>query len=155
MKDPKGDMDTPEAFYKDEFHRYNLTNSQKKEIKAELAKVLKQVDKIKFAFLHGSFTEKGSFRDIDIAIFLKEELSGETGLDVCNRLSVKLTNQVGYPVDVNLLNTASLGFCYHAVQGQVLIYSEMEEVYQFKEDIFIKYMDFYPFIKENLTDLLT
>ena len=108
-----------------------------------------------FAFLHGSFLKNKSFRDIDIAVYLSDDLSYDKNLDFCNRLSVKLTYKVGFPIDVNFLNNASLGFCYHAVQGEILTYQQLEEVYEFKEDTFIKYMDFYPFIKENLADLLT
>ena len=155
MKESKDKGFSLEINCDSEFKSYNLTYTQKKDIKAKLAEELRQEKEVEFAFLHGSFLKNKSFRDIDIAVYLSDDLSYDKNLDFCNRLSVKLTYKVGFPIDVNFLNNASLGFCYHAVQGEILTYQQLEEVYEFKEDIFIKYMDFYPFIKENLADLLT
>ncbi len=134
--------------------RYKLDASRKSEIIETLGQELKTERDIRFAFLHGSFLEPGGFRDIDIAIYLGEESSREEELDLGTRLSVKLTGKLSFPVDINVLNRAKLGFAYHAVQGKILVYRDLEEALQYKEDIIIKYLDFSYYIKKNLTELL-
>ncbi len=148
MKDPKSNSPDYGVFIK-----HSLSKNDIKSVKTKLAHELKQEGSIRFAFLHGSFIEGKPFRDIDIAIYL-DQTAVDSSLDICNRLSVNLTDKIGFPVDVHPLNNASLGFCYYAVQGEMLICRNREEAYEFKENIYIKYMDFYPFLKENLADLL-
>ncbi len=136
------------------FNRYYLDSTSKEDIVEQIKKELTMIKDVRFSYLHGSFLEDKSFRDIDIAILLSNTKANETGLEICNKLSVKLTKILTIPVDVNLLNSASLAFCYYVTQGEVLTYLDLEDVYQYKEDIWIKYMDFYPLIKESLADLL-
>lgn len=133
---------------------YKLDSAQKSEIIETLGQQLKTERDIRFAFLHGSFLEPEGFRDIDIAIYLGEESDREEELNLSIRLSVKLTGKLGLPVDINVLNRATLGFAYHAVQGKILVYRDLEEALQYKEDIIIKYLDFSYHMKANLAELL-
>jgi len=141
--------------YDDNHKVYSVDEADKKNLVEKIRDELKQVTEMCFSFLHGSFIEGKAFRDIDIAIYLDDYAAANKGEDICNRLSVRLTGKTGIPVDVNLLNSASLGFCYHASKGRILTCRQLEEAYQFKEDTWIKYMDFYHLLRENTADLFS
>ncbi|MCF8012341.1 MAG: nucleotidyltransferase domain-containing protein [Clostridiales bacterium] len=119
-----------------------------------LASTISEREYIRFAFLHGSFIETRDFHDIDVAVYFDTSISNEKRLSTCINLSTELTADLHFPVDINDLNGASLSFAYYASCGEILYYRDLEEVYDYKEDIWIKYADFYPFLKQNLLDLL-
>ena len=83
----------------------------------ELLRVeLETRQEIVLAVLHGSFLLGGTYRDIDVAVWLGPGLPspGERfryALD----LSVGLHLRLGLPVDVRVLNDAPLAFRYHAL----------------------------------------
>ncbi|GAW91293.1 type VII toxin-antitoxin system MntA family adenylyltransferase antitoxin [Calderihabitans maritimus] len=133
---------------------FTLTPEEKEKIINKIAAELKQVIAIRFAFLHGSFTENRPFHDIDVAVYFTRQTPEDIRLDTCIELSTKLTGVLNIPVDIHQLNSASLSFCYYASQGRILFCRDREEVYQYKEKTWIMYMDFYPFLKQNLLDLL-
>ena len=135
--------------------KYSADDSSKEIIIQKVVKELKKIEEIEFSFLHGSFLLEKSFRDIDIAIFFKPTTTIKAHLDICSKLSIKLTRIVGILVDVNPLNYAPLSYGYYATQGKILTYNSLEDVYLYKEDIWIKYMDFYPLLKENFMDLVS
>jgi len=138
-----------------EFRRYYVDNYRKEAIIQQIIEEIKHIEEIQFSFLHGSYLKEKSFRDIDIALYLKTVVTKDTGLDLCNNLCVKLTSKIGIPVDITLLNYASVSFCFYATQGKILTHQNLEDVYNYKEDIWIKYMDLYPMLRENLADMLS
>jgi predicted nucleotidyltransferase len=136
------------------YSKHILNPRQREDVITKIAKELKRVKSIRFAFIHGSFIENRPFNDIDIAVYFDEGLDADTRLDICISLSTRLTGKLGIPVDIHELNNAPLGFCYYATQGKLLFSRNEEEAYLYRENIWIKYMDFYPFLRENLLDLL-
>jgi len=138
----------------DSLRSFTLTPEEKERIAGKIAAELEGVIAIRFAFLHGSFAENHSFHDIDVAVFFDKKTPQDIRLDSCIELSTKLTGSLSIPVDVHQLNSASLSLSYYASQGRILFYRDREELYQYREKTWMMYMDFYPFLKQNLQDLL-
>lgn len=108
-----------------------------------------------FAFIHGSFTCRDDYRDIDIALYcdpvpsspLQYELNLETELITAGLLP-------GEP-DVRLLNGAPLAFRYHTVKSPLMIFSRDDERFcDFKEDAIRYYLDFSRHTDMMLKDFL-
>jgi len=136
----------------DKYHSLNII--EKENVIKQLRAGLGQMTNIEFAFLHGSFTGEGPFGDIDLAIYFDPKLSSDERLEEVIASSSMLSHLVNISVDVHELNSAPLSFCYHASQGQIIFCRKREEVYDYQEDIWLKYADFHPFLKQNLFDLL-
>lgn len=134
--------------------RHTFSAGQKELITAQLKEVLSKRPEIRFAFLHGSFTEDLPCRDIDIGIYFDPKLDPKTIFDLALSLSVELTALLRLPVDVHALNLAGNGFCYHATQGRLLVSRDDEETYGFVEKTWLLHMDFQPLARQILRDLL-
>src|SRR3989338_10149445 len=103
--------------------------SKKSEVKGlekeKLTKGIKRLleDKIEilFSYLHGSFIEDIKFNDIDVAIYVDENMvSREKAMDYEFALSDELEDAVKLPVDVKVINYAPLAFHYHATAVKIL-----------------------------------
>jgi len=102
---------------------------------------LQRHEEIVFAYLHGSFTEKDEFHDIDIAVFLKE--LPESKLEYELELETKLIRAIGGIVDIRILNGAPLSFRYHVIKkGVPLIIRDENERVEFQEVTLSRYFDF-------------
>lgn len=134
--------------------RFALGEKAKDAVIEMLSRAIQEVGCIRFSFLHGSFLQDTTFRDIDVAVYFDENMPDDEMQDLCTKLSVRLTVDASFPVDVNSLNHASLPFCYDATKGRALTWNNQEDLYQYREKIWIEYMDFYPLLQENLADLL-
>jgi len=118
-------------------------NMQKsKETIVEIMKQeLQRHDEIVFAYLHGSFAEKDTFHDIDIAVFLKK--LPESKLEYELELETKLIQVIGRIVDVRILNNAPLSFRYHVIRkGVPLLIRDDNERVEFQEFTLSRYFDF-------------
>jgi uncharacterized protein len=70
-----------------------------------------------FAYAHGSFIRGDAFRDIDVAIWTTPAAGHRVDLE----LSVALSQAVGYPVDVRVVNHAPVPFLFHVLRGRLLL----------------------------------
>ncbi|ABW02263.1 nucleotidyltransferase family protein [Caldivirga maquilingensis] len=77
------------------FKYYRLNEEERRRVAEKLREVL-VTEGVKLAIIFGSFIELGSFRDIDIAVYLEDP--GD--LDKILRLGVKLEDTIKIPVDV-------------------------------------------------------
>ena len=134
--------------------RYSFTAGEKEQITARLKEILHKRPEIRFAFLHGSFMDELPCRDIDIGIYFAPGLDPETIFDLALALSVELTSLLHMPVDVDALNQAGNGFCYHVTRGLLLVSWDDEETYDFIEKTWRVYLDFQPLARQILNDLL-
>ena len=92
-----------------------------------------------FAYLHGSFLED-YFRDIDIAIYLNTE---KKNVLYALNLERELEEEVGFPVDVRILNHAPLSFKFGVIEQGVLLFSKDEErLCDFESLTIVEYHDF-------------
>ncbi|MBI2265624.1 MAG: nucleotidyltransferase domain-containing protein [Armatimonadetes bacterium] len=107
-------------------------------------------EEVVFAYLHGSFQKRGLFRDIDIAVF------SNPGKDLTYELElgVALERLVKRPVDVRLLNHATLAFRFHATRGIVLLSRDEELRDSFVERTRDQYYDFQPVARKHLKEVL-
>ena len=117
----------------------------------ELLRVeLETRQEIVLAVLHGSFLLGGTYRDIDVAVWLGPGLPspGERfryALD----LSVGLHLRLGLPVDVRVLNDAPLAFRYHALQGRPLVTRDETFLDELRARTWDDYLDFQPHARQT------
>lgn len=103
---------------------YELANTEKERIKEELSHLLKKREEIIFSYIHGSFLE-GDFRDIDIAIYIKD---GKNALKYELKLEREIEYVIGFPVDVRILNRAPLSFRFNVIKNGFLLFSRDEKI---------------------------
>jgi predicted nucleotidyltransferase len=129
----------------------------KKDRSAVVDSVKRTLDKrheISFVYLHGSFGKKSDFRDIDIAVYLKDAPASPLEYEIA--LETEIMHAVaGYPADVRVLNNAPLSFRYHVIkEGLPLIVRNDDTRSDFLEATLTQYFDFAPFralyLKETL-----
>lgn len=131
-----------------------ISVSEKEAIKAKIRDYLSGQTEIRFAYLGGSFLEGGAFRDIDLGIYFEPVLSKSVQLDLALQYAAELSCRIGFPVDIQPLNNASLEFQYQTSRGELLFSQDEEQRLNFIEDIWPQYFDFQYFMQENLRDLL-
>jgi predicted nucleotidyltransferase len=123
---------------------------------ARLQRELEGRLEIVLALLHGSFPRGGAYRDIDVAIWLDpDRLSRDDRFRYALDLSVHLQLQLGSPIDVRVLNDASLAFRYHALQGRPLVTRDDEFLDELRARTWDDYLDFQPFAREYLREVLS
>ena len=132
----------------------NLLKSDKKTIEEGLGKALEKHAEISFAYLHGSFVKEDGFRDIDVAVYLKELPAGVLEYEL--QMEAELTEVVGNrPVDVRVLNMSPLSFRYNVIKdGIVLISRNDDERADFQEATLARYFDFAPYRNIYLRETL-
>lgn len=106
----------------------------------ELQEALAGRPEVAFAYLHGSFAQGLPYHDLDVALYLSSvpEDTFEYGM----QLSVELTQRLGFPVDVRILNEAPLGFQHSALQGEVLLVRDEDLLTDFIEQVSRDYAEF-------------
>ncbi|NMB25180.1 MAG: nucleotidyltransferase domain-containing protein [Firmicutes bacterium] len=137
-----------------ELKRHTLTAIEKNKLLSKIREYLEPKACVDFVYVHGSFTEERPFRDVDIAIFFAEDTPKDEQSALCIKYSVDLSVLIGIEVDVHSLNLAPLGLKYHATRGQAILSRDDDRRHDFEEYLWIRYLDFEPFMKQNLRDLL-
>jgi len=117
----------------EKFRYYMVSREEKEAIIAKIRKVLED-EGVLLAVLFGSFVELDSFRDIDIAVYIRD---GED-LSLIFRLANKLEEELGYPVDVVPLNTIPPRFRHYILTKGVVIVEKKPGLY---ESLLIQTMD--------------
>ena len=125
------------------YHKIN--DAEKNEMAKIIKSFLKSIGGIEFAYLHGSFIAEGSFRDIDIALYLSDDNSTDIQFEL--KLETTLGNLLApYPVDVRILNSSPLSFRYNVIKfGKPLIIMNDNLRTDFEAATFSNYFDFAPF----------
>ena len=105
-----------------------------------------------FAYLLGSFSET-NFRDVDIAVYVDDsKVRGFLEYEI--RLSTEIEKRVKLPVDVKVLNSASLSFKYKAIKGELLLSKNEEIRLIFIEKTLMEYLDFKPIEEKIIEEIL-
>ena len=86
--------------------------------------LLFSMDILLFAYVHGSFVKSSRFRDIDIAAFTE----GKTDFIFESDLSARLTKDVGFVVEVKMINEAPLPFQMAVIRDGALLFSRDEKI---------------------------
>ncbi|MEW5758196.1 MAG: nucleotidyltransferase domain-containing protein [Candidatus Omnitrophota bacterium] len=132
---------------------YNLTIS---DIKEKLNGYFSAQRKIKFAYLFGSAASNktNKFSDIDIAVFLNENISiqeySDRKLSIMNDLSKIFDKNI----DIVILNNANSFLKYQVLKNGVEVYESYKGANRnFKVYAVLEYFDFL-FIRRNMEDAL-
>jgi len=104
---------------------HTIDEERKRGIVEVIQDDLQAKEEVIFAYLHGSFVEGGSFRDIDVAIFMKDR--GQE-IDIESDLSLELTEKTGYPVEVRVINEASIAFQMAVLRKGRVLLSRSDEI---------------------------
>jgi len=122
------------------FKYHELRKKEKEFILERLKEKLHSEEEIVFAYVHGGFLERSFFRDIDVAIWIK---SIEKAFYYTVDYSAKLELEIGFPVDIHVLNEAPLSFKYHVFTRGKLLFSRDEYLRALVIDATIReYLDF-------------
>jgi hypothetical protein len=106
-----------------QFIHHRLPAKDKAELLDSLKKVLDRDNKIMFAYIHGSFVERDSFRDLDVAIWINDR---NKAFHYTVDFSAKIGLEIGISVDIQVLNEAPLPFKYNVFTRGVLLLSKDE-----------------------------
>ena len=133
---------------------YKMDDKDKDNIKSAIREILKTKKEIGFAFLHGSFLEKRSFHDIDVAVFISEDgILDHFEYELS--LSSILESSVRLPMDVKILNHAPLAFRYEVTRREVIFSRNEEARLWFVENAWNEYLDYKPVAENILRQLVT
>lgn len=137
-------------------YRYlRLRTSEREAAVEKIHHALAQRSDVSFAYVHGSFLSEEPFRDIDVAVWLsgKPPSPLEAELDLEMELHQALGESL--PVDVRLLHTAPLSFCYSVIRNGRPVFTRDEGARaRFVEITLSRYFDFAPFHKRYLEETL-
>jgi len=119
-----------------------LTKEEKLKIEETLKNALKKHSEISFAYLHGSFVKNEGFKDIDLAVYIKEIPLALVQYEL--NLETEIMEQIGkYIVDVRILNSSPLSFRFNVIRdGIVLFVRNDDERVEFQEATIRDYLDF-------------
>lgn len=135
-------------------HRYHLSSNRKSTLLERITRHLEDgCREAVAAYLFGSFTDTGSFSDIDIGLLMKEIPPDPTEFEL--EQEANLERKIGYPVDIRILNAAPAGFCFEAISAkQLLIDRDPDYRADFEGYMLKKYFDFQYFRKRYLAEVL-
>ncbi|MCD6536720.1 MAG: DUF86 domain-containing protein [Thaumarchaeota archaeon] len=140
----QADDPDPEAVDQD-LRYYRLSGAEKSEIVERVRELLAPIDKVVFAYLHGSFVEKEFFRDIDVAVWVSDP---ENAFQYSVNLSVRLEVETGLPVDLQVLNEAPLPFKYRVLtKGKLLLSRDEKLRARIIDEVTRMYLDYKEFLK--------
>ncbi|MCL6474164.1 MAG: nucleotidyltransferase domain-containing protein [Firmicutes bacterium] len=138
-----------------EMRRFSLSPEQKQQVKAQIQHLLESREEVLFAYLHGSFLLDVPFEDIDIAVYLREDMvSNGEWLKTAFRLADTIEGRLGLPVDVQVLNTAPRGVQFTGSAGELLCSRDEEFRCRFVERLWLEIMDFDYHARQMLKEAL-
>lgn len=122
-----------------DFRTLRMGAEEQRRLLRDVRRLLEDVEGVVFAYAHGSFLEPGSFRDLDVALWVKD--AGEAFRYTVD-LSARLEAEVGVPVDIHVLNEAPLPFKRHVfTHGELLLSSDDEYRLNVLDETLRKYFD--------------
>ena len=103
-----------------EFKYFDLPIEDRNNITCLLKRRLQEESGVLLAYLHGGFLKGRQFRDIDIALWIKDE---DRAWYYSVNLSAELEIEMGMPVDVQVMNRAPLPLRHEVLTNGKLIIS--------------------------------
>lgn len=120
---------------------------KRERIRRTLVTVLESEPDLEFAWLHGSFLAADTFRDIDIGVHLNA--AAEARLQRGLELAVRLDREIGFPIDVRVLNDAPVTFLFHVFrEGRLLLSRNDERLADLMERTVREYLDAAPLLRQ-------
>lgn len=102
---------------------YTLSDEAKEECLDGVAAELERHPEILFAYVFGSFLDDMPFRDLDIAVYVRSEVLQSSPFRYEDSLAQEIADHLAlpYPIDLRILNEASVSFQFHVVRGRLLV----------------------------------
>lgn len=119
-----------------------LNPFEKKEVVEEIKDYLfKREGDIIFAYLYGSFIKDEAFRDIDVALFMKEPITDIFNIE--SDLSYELSTITNFSIEVRIINMAPVALQMAALRANYLLFSKDESIRtDFIQDVGKRYIEY-------------
>ncbi len=136
---------------------FELKMIPKRKILKKLKESLGARIEIIFCYIHGSFLDDFPFRDIDIALYVdSKQINSQQAFDYSFNLSLELSKQTGFEIDVQVMNYAPLGFQHSVLRNGKLLFSKDEDLrLNLIESISLEYIVFFELNKEYIRHLVS
>lgn len=132
------------------------SESERRAVRDTITHILSARPEVILAFLFGSFMDRPQFRDVDVGVVVDTGLVPETAaFDFASELATELEWETRLPVDLNVLNYAPIALRYSASRGEPLLCKDERLRDRFVELAWKEYLDFEPFLRASLRDLLS
>jgi hypothetical protein len=122
------------------FKYRRLSAEQKLKLLERLRERFEGVSGVVFAYVYGSFVERDSFRDLDVAVWIRSV--GDAFYYTVD-FSAKLEVEMGVPIDVQVLNEAPLPFKHYVFTRGRLLFSKDENACMLRlvDEVVRQYID--------------
>ena len=125
---------------------YQAEPAERGRVTRTLVTVLEAEPDLEFAWLHGSFPGGGGFHDVDVGIHLNA--AADVRFHRALELGLRLDRNVGFPVDVRVLNDAPVTFLFHVFrEGRLLLSRNDERLADLMERTVREYLDMEPLLR--------
>lgn len=119
---------------------YELPTEERMRVLWTVAERLARESNVVFAYAHGSFVRRRFFRDVDVAVGLRDP---SDPLRYLLNLSAELEAKTKLPVDLQVLNEAPLPFKYRVViEGRLLLTNDERLRVELVNTIIREHLDF-------------
>lgn len=110
----------------------------------EVGGILSTFQEIKGGYVFGSFLE-GNFRDIDVALLLRETFSPYEAMKFAMRVGRELERKIKprYEFDVRVLNSAPTHFQYEVIKKGKPVFTQNEKTrIRYEAELLSRYLDY-------------
>ncbi|HNS82551.1 MAG TPA: nucleotidyltransferase [Methanolinea sp.] len=117
---------------------------EKNAILEKMCELLRIFPEVQVAYCYGSFLLREDFRDIDIALFLDENLTAEQQESSAEQIGIALEEAISFShvCDIRVLDGAPVWFQYEVISSGRLLYARSEEErYEKETSALIAYQD--------------
>ena len=116
-----------------------VTEEERERIEQAIKERLLREPGILFVYLHGSFANENSFRDIDVGIVMVSPMDLTYEAD----LSYELSRTLGHEVELKVINGAPVAFQMAVLRGGRLLFTRDDEARsEFIEDVGRRYREY-------------
>jgi predicted nucleotidyltransferase len=128
----------------------SLEKEKREEILHRLKSFLQKKPEVLYVYVFGSFIKDQPFEDLDVALYLRNRRGREV-----LKLERELEEFLRLPVEVSLLNEASLSFAFRIVkEGRLIFARDNRARCDFEEKIRVLYFDFLPFYQRYYKEVV-
>jgi len=135
--------------------RYTLSEARRQDMVAAITALIRDEERVLFAFLYGSFLDGISFRDIDLGVFVENPEKINSWDYECT-LSRKIETALikPFPVETKIINHAPLSFSYYVIRGRLLFVREENAMVDFMTRVARNYLDMAPARRKYMAEAM-
>jgi uncharacterized protein len=134
---------------------HTLGEEQRRDLTRIITKVVRQDERVLFAFFYGSFLDGAFFRDIDLGVFVEGVRSTDVWDYECG-LSQEIEQVLchSFPVEAKVINRAPISFCYHVIRGRLLFVRDESVMVDFMTRVARTYLDMAPLRRKYILEAM-